>query len=279
MNHTELYELTSKKLQQASIASFSFESKILMEHFSKELLCDETIPNAKLQRYLAIIEKRCTGYPLQYLIGQWDFFSLTFAVGEGVLIPRPDTEILVESVLEKIKHKKNPVVIDLCSGSGCIAIAIAKNRPDATVYALEFSEQALGYLKQNIATHTPNQVKVIQADVLQNPPKSLPMADVIVSNPPYIDAHTMPTLQKEVQYEPTMALQGGQDGLLFYRHIAKSYRAFLKKEGLLAFEIGYDQNHSVSAILEQNGYQKITCIRDYGKNDRVVLGEIESQKG
>lgn len=275
MNLTTLYTTTSEKLQQARIECYQFETKVLMEHLESQLSDDPNtqLEDIDLQFYFAMLEKRCAGYPLQYLIGEWDFFSLTFAVGEGVLIPRADTEILVEKVLEKIKHKKNPIVIDLCSGSGCIAIAIAKNRPDATLYAVELSDLALVYLKENIATHAPNQVQLIQADVLQNPHSELPMADVIVSNPPYIQADVVPTLEKEVKHEPVMALQGGEDGLVFYRHIAQAYHTLLKKEGLLAFEIGYDQKQSVTTILNQNGYNKITCIQDYGKHDRVVLGE------
>ena len=231
-------------------------------------------------------EKRASGYPLQYLLGKWDFYGCTFKVGEGVLIPRPDTEILVDTVREKLKGTKAPRIADLCSGSGCIAIALKKNIPDADITAVELSEKALPYLIEN-ARANDAVIRYIHGDVMNGAlldkfsdeahSGNFIKCDCIVSNPPYLTGEEMADLQAEVQYEPAMALDGGRDGLKFYRVIACLWKEILKEGGIMAFEIGYRQGEQVSEIMRKSGFSDIEVIKDLGGNDRVVCGHFASQ--
>lgn len=208
-----------------------------------------------------------SGEPLQYIIGKWDFYESEFAVGEGVLIPRPETEELVDEVIKYAKTLKNPVIIDLCSGSGCIGISIAKKIPTSTVYCIEKSEDAFKYLKIN-AQGVANMVTVL-ADI--NDAFDLPNADIIVSNPPYIKSSELSTLQKEVQFEPKMALDGGIDGLDFYRIINDKWHKRLNKGGRLFVEIGNDQGESIKGAL--SSFANIIVKKDIYSNDRIVIAE------
>ncbi len=217
--------------------------------------------------------RRLSGYPLQYLLGQWEFFGLPFLVGEGVLIPRADTEILVETALELCDGKLAPQLCDLCSGTGCIPISLSKNLPeDARLTAVELSEQALGYLRRNRDLHQCTNLQIVQADVLSWQPGC--RFDLITANPPYIGADEMANLQPEVRQEPEMALLAPEDGLYFYRILSERCRRFLKEDGWLLFEIGYRQGSVVSQFLQENGFDQIRVIPDYGGNDRVVIGHL-----
>ena len=191
-----------KTLLENGIENPRFEAKELYNAFSGEEL-------------KKAIERRIKGEPLQYILGEWEFYSLPFIVGEGVLIPRPETELLVDLALKYAT--KESKIIDLCSGSGAIAIAIAKNT-GASLFALEKYEKALNYLEKNIALNKAN-VKVIKEDLFNFEPSE--KFDIIISNPPYIKKADLASLQKEVRFEPMTALDGGEDGLIFYRHIAK----------------------------------------------------------
>ncbi len=206
------------------------------------------------------------GEPLQYVIGKWDFYESEFFVGEGVLIPRPETEELTELVIKKAKKLNNPVVYDLCAGSGCIGISAAKAVASATVYCVEKSADAMFYLLKN-AQNTAN-VKVINGDVCV--PVQLPAADIIVSNPPYIKTDELQKLQSEVQQEPQMALDGGEDGLVFYRIISEKWKSHLKNGAVLFLEIGDEQGEAVTEILKNNGYSNIEVIKDLYGNNRIV---------
>ena len=207
-----------------------------------------------------------SGEPLQYVIGKWDFYESEFYVGKGVLIPRPETEELTELVIKSAKGIENPVVVDLCSGSGCIGISVAKAVSNSTVYCVEKSEDAIVYLNKN-AENLPN-VKVINADI-EFPPE-LPDADIIVSNPPYIKSSDISSLQDEVQKEPAMALDGGSDGLDFYRIIAEKWYSRLKENGMLFLEIGEDQGDDVYKILENRGFKETEVLKDIYGNNRMV---------
>ena len=162
-----------------------------------------------MKRFADMLWRVKSGEPLQYVLGKWDFYNYEFNVGEGVLIPRPETEELVETALKSIKNVPSPVVLDLCSGSGCIGISIARERPDCSVYCVELFDEALAYLNKN--AQSDKNVKIIKADVLQDPDKSiLPIkADLIASNPPYIKSNEIASLQQEVRREPLTALDGG----------------------------------------------------------------------
>lgn len=223
-----------------------------------------------MKRFADLLWRVKSGEPLQYVIGKWDFYESEFFVGEGVLIPRPETEELTELVINKAKTLENPVVFDLCAGSGCIGISIAKAVPEATVYCIEKSADAVFYLLKN--AEGVSNVKIICGDVFL--PPELPKADMIVSNPPYIKTEDISGLQSEVLKEPVIALDGGADGLDFYRAICEMWKAYLNPNGMLFFEIGEDQGAEVSAILAEHGYNTVEIIKDmYGK-DRIARANI-----
>ncbi|MEG2597694.1 MAG: peptide chain release factor N(5)-glutamine methyltransferase, partial [Oscillospiraceae bacterium] len=215
-------------------------------------------------------EKRCRHYPLQYLLGEWDFYGRSFSVGEGVLIPRGDTEILVETVIRFLRSKKDPHVLDLCSGSGCIGLTIALERADAHVTAVEKSQEAFSYFQKNKDRY---QVAVngILGDALQTQTVS-GSYDLIVSNPPYLTEKDMNELQPEVQHEPSEALFGERDGLFFYKELTKMYADRLCADGMLAFEIGEGQQFAVASEMKKAGLHSICQIRDYHGIIRCVTG-------
>lgn len=219
-------------------------------------------------RFFALLERWMAGEPLQYLLGKWEFYGLPFFVGPGVLIPRQDTETLAEAALDFLSGREDAAAADLCAGSGCLAGTIA-HYSGARVYALELSGQALPYLKKNMeALKVP--VTVLECDVFT--PPALPPLDLAVSNPPYIPAREMETLDANVRYEPEMALYGGQDGLDFYRRLPWIYKPLLKKGGAIMFETGYNQARAVAALLEEAGYREIRVKRDAAGVERVVVG-------
>ena len=218
--------------------------------------------------------RRLSGEPIQYILGEWDFMDFKFKVGEGVLIPRPETEILVECVLERIKDIAEPVVYDLCAGSGCIGLSIKKLRPDAKVYLVEKSENALKYLRKN-AENLCSELAgttVIQGDILNVEEFSdLPEADAIVSNPPYIRSDEIASLQSEVLLEPHMALDGGTDGLVFYRCLVNDWSVKLKDKSFMAFECGEDQAEDICGLFNEISFDN-EIINDYNNIQRIVIG-------
>lgn len=217
-----------------------------------------------------MVEDRLSGRPLQYILGSWDFFGLTFAVGEGVLIPRPETELLVETALSFLQNRPSPAVLDLCAGTGAVGIAVAKNQPFARVTAVEWEEPAFSYLLRNAERHG-GIVRAVRADVLR-PPGVKEAFDCIVSNPPYIPSSALQSLQPEVQREPFSALDGGGDGLRFYQAICLFWAPLLAPGGLLAVEIGFDQGKAVKELFHAAELSEIRVYRDLGGNDRVVAG-------
>lgn len=214
-------------------------------------------------------KKRCEGYPLQYLLGSWEFYGERFEVGEGVLIPRPETELLVDIALRRGKIEN---VADICSGSGCLAVTLSK-RISGCVYAVELSCDAEKYLRRNIEINGCKNVQVIMADALSFDGE-LPSLDVIVCNPPYLTGTEMKVLQKEVEFEPSMALYGGEDGLDFYRIIPRVWKKYLKDGGELIFEIGCSQGDAVAKILKESGFRDVEVHKDLSGNDRVVRGVV-----
>ncbi len=210
------------------------------------------------------------GTPLQYVIGKWDFYESEFYVGEGVLIPRPETEELVEKAIDYVNTLDECVVYDLCSGSGCIGISIAKKCKNAFVYLIEKSEQALVYLKKNASSL--ENVKIINGDItVINQFNNLENADIIISNPPYIKSEDMKNLQDEVKKEPSMALDGGKDGLDFYRLINDNWNDKLKEHGRLFLEIGNDQGECIKSVL--SNFVGINVYKDIYGNDRMVVAD------
>ena len=213
-------------------------------------------------------ERRAAREPLQYLLGEWDFMDFTLKVGRGVLCPRADSEVVCEAAIELLKDAEAPVVYDLCAGTGCLGLGIARHLPGAAVTCVEKSADAWPYLTANVAG---TGVQAVQGDILTYY-NSLPSggADLIISNPPYLTAQEMSELQPEVAKEPAMALEAGEDGLVFYKAIAEHYQKALRPGGALALEIGWQQREAVTALLEANGWADIACRKDFGGNDRCV---------
>ena len=271
------YNQTKKALKDAGITPANFEAKQIIRYVTgykdSEILTryNEQLSPLKQTALNAIVNRRLSHYPLQYILGEWSFYGLDFYVGEGVLIPRADTEILVETAIDFLKDKKGAAALDLCSGSGCIAVAISKNT-DTQVDAVEKYGEAFEYLEKNIKRNNAN-VNPILADIFDYVPDK--KYDLIVSNPPYVSAAGMGIIDEENAHEPDSALYGGEDGLIFYHIIAKRYKAFIKRGGMLAVEIGFDQKESVSKIFKLNGYKDVQVKKDYGGNDRVVFGTVE----
>lgn len=233
----------------------------------------ESVPRDAERAAAELLERRLTGYPLQYLLGEWEFFGLPFEVGEGVLIPRQDTETLAELARDILSERAPDErrVADLCAGSGCIGITLAV-LCNAEVAAVELSEAAFGYLERNIALNgAGNRVRAIRGDVLDEHADHPGEFDLIVSNPPYLNDTDMDNLQAEVTYEPRMALYGGLDGLDFYRKMLSVWTKRLKYNGVFAVEIGLGQERGVSAIFADNGLSA-ECIKDTRGIYRVVYG-------
>ena len=222
--------------------------------------------------YLSLLRRRAAGEPVQYLLGEWEFMGLPLYVGPGVLIPRPETELLVEQSLELLRGRPNPRILELCGGSGCISIALAKARPDAEITCLELSAQALCYLRRNIARHGVPNLTAVEGDALSPPPEIVGRYDAILSNPPYIAAGQLPALQREVRQEPAMALDGGPDGPRFYRGFHRLYPPTRSPGGFLLDEIGEEQGGAVSVLLRSAGLQEVRVLRDLSGLDRAVLG-------
>ena len=272
----ELFKQMCAVMAQNPESDTKFEADALIEFVLGKRRIDllgADVNDADVQKLLEYANQRREGYPLQYIIGKWYFFDMELMVGEGVLIPRQDTETVCEAAFSVINQFENPQVTDLCSGSGCIALAVKKYCPAATVTAVEKFDDAFGYLEKNIK-YTGLDVKAVQADILEyNGTLEKESLDVIVSNPPYIDPVFKEDIQTEVSFEPEMALYADEEGLYFYKFIAHNYRDVLKSNGYLVFEYGFDQQPQVKNILEKEGYNIIKEITDLGGNPRGVVAQ------
>lgn len=275
MKVKELLQIGIDKLKEANIDEAIFKAKLVMAYVldkPKEYLIthsDEELEEKQVNDVLNGIDKLVQGIPLEYITNKREFMRLNFYVNEDVLIPRQDTEILVEEVIKKCKQGK---ILDLCTGSGAIGISLAKYIPETIVYASDISEKALKIAKRN-ARENNVKVKFIQSDLFENIQEK--DFDVIVSNPPYVETAAIETLEENVKKEPILALDGGEDGLDFYRNIIMNAPMYLKQGGMLALEIGYNQAEAVCNLLKENGnYDNTKVVKDLGENDRVVLANI-----
>ena len=238
------------------------------EAYASESVCEAS--ETAVARYLA-------GEPLAYILGEWEFYGLKLAVTPNVLIPRDDTCAVATLAIQKsLFLEKSPRILDLCTGSGCIGLAIASRVPDARVTLGDISKEALAIARSNILrNHLCGRVTAIYVDALNKPSTFLGEFDLIVSNPPYITTQEMTELPKSVaDYEPHLALHGGGDGLIFYRSIAQNYKSALKLGGFLCFEFGMGQGDAVCEILENNGYTILERTRDYNDRERAVLAQL-----
>jgi len=233
---------------------------------------NEEVGKKEQWEYFVNIEKLTNGVPLQHITHQQEFMKMNFYVDENVLIPRPDTEILVEEVIKIASKINQPKILDLCTGSGAIAISIAKNVPNSEVYAIDISSKAIEVAKKN-AKELNAKVKFVKSNLFNKLDKM--KFDIIVSNPPYIKKDVMKSLSAEVKKEPELALDGGCDGLDFYRKITKQAMEYLKFGSYLCYEIGYDQKDEVIDIINKHGnYSNTYCKKDLGGNDRVVITQV-----
>ena len=220
------------------------------------------------------IKRLISGEPLQYITGVQEFMKLNFIVNKDVLIPQPDTEILVEEVIKIANKMENPIILDLCTGSGAIAVSLAKNVPNAKIIATDISKKALEIAKYNAKLNgVLNSIDFIESNLF-NKIKNIKF-DVIVSNPPYIATNEIQKLPKDVRQEPVIALDGGKDGLDFYRKIYDKGNEFLNRQGYICVEIGYNQREAVKRIIEKKQrYVETYCIKDLCENDRVIVTQI-----
>ncbi len=276
MTAKQLYQALLEKLEEHNIEDAGFDGLQLFAHHTgmdvAKLLADpqkEIDPDSETALWQSV-NRRCEGEPLQYILGQWEFYGLPFMVGPGVLIPRADTEVLVDETLRLLENVENPSVVDLCTGSGCIAIALATQRPDATVIGVELSNDAIAYCQKNKELNRVANMTLLHRDVLKGPMEMCEI-DCITANPPYIPKKEIPTLAKEVGHEPLMALDGGEDGLDFYRFIISHWTPALKKEGMMALEVGIDQWQAVESLLQQQ-FEQVYVVPDLNNIPRVLLG-------
>ena len=236
-------------------------------------LADRPLTAEQAAKLEALTARRATREPLQYLCGSWPFLDFELAVGPGVLCPRADTEVVAEAAAQMLAGVQAPKVLDLCAGTGCLGLGVKRFCPGADVTCVEKSPEAFRYLKKNaVSALKQGTARAVEGDLFtywQGLPEG--ELDLIVSNPPYLTAAEMQQLQPEVAREPAMALEAGEDGLVFYRALAEHYQNALRPGGALALEIGWQQREAVTALLAANGWVDIACRKDYGGNDRCIL--------
>ena len=281
MTAFELSKKAAALLEKAGVPDAAFDARSLVEsvadipHEKFILLRDNEVTDEQVREVEALCAKRALGVPLQYLLGSWEFFGYSFAVGEGVLIPRPETEELVSLTLEKMKEIENPVVFDLCAGTGCIGISVKHERPDASVYLIEKSDEAMSFLETNkIRNGFGSSIVSVKYDILDGFPSFLPEPDVIISNPPYIPTAELVLLQKEVGNEPPMALDGGKDGIDFYLMLAEKWFPYIKAGGFISVECGEGQAETIAGLFGENS----TIIKDFYGAERFVFSPAHGRK-
>jgi len=281
MTYRELYEEGKGALAAAEIGEADLDARLLLEFVCgtdrNTLLVygDREVTVEEETAYRALLAGRADRIPLQQLTGMQNFMGLDFCVNEHVLIPRQDTEILVEEVLRNLHDGMR--VLDMCTGSGCILISLLNYSNNCTGVGADISAEALEVAKENagrllkkMSAELPAEIEFVQSDLFEHITGQF---DVIVSNPPYIQTSVIDTLMPEVRdHEPRLALDGSEDGLLFYREIVGESSRYLKQGGMLFFEIGYNQGEAVSRLMEQAGFLEVQVIKDYGGLDRVVCG-------
>lgn len=264
-----------EKLNRYPIEDAILKAQILLQHVlgvSHEYLTihyEDKIDKQALREFQRYIGQLINGRPIQYIVNSQNFYGYQFYVDENVLIPQPDTEILVEEVIRiGPKEDKKLKILDICTGSGAIAISIRKNL-ECTMYASDISESALEIARKNAVIHHA-EVSLLHSNMFE---KIEGKFDRIVSNPPYIETSVIKDLSEEVKNEPEIALDGGEDGLKFYRILADEARNYLEKDGILAVEIGFNQKEKVMRMLEEAGFCEVYSKKDFGGNDRIVVGK------
>lgn len=265
------FELEKNKIEDASIIAKILIQYVLKIDKNKIIIEKEKeVEKIKEEEYKKYIKEIVQGKPIQYIINNQEFMKLNFFVNENVLIPQPDTEILVEKVLEIVKENMESKILDICTGSGAIGISLAYYLNKAKLTVADISSKALEISKINAKrNNVEEKIKFINSDMFE---KIEEKYNIIVSNPPYIKTNIIPTLDKQVQNEPYIALDGGKDGLKFYRILINEAPKHLEKDGILIFEIGYDQKEDIENLVKENkNYKSMQVIKDLSQNDRVVI--------
>ena len=268
----ENLEYAIKKLKENDIEECSLKAKLLLSYVlikPKEFLIinqEKKLSEEEQEKFYRLLEQMIDNVPLQYLVNKQEFYGIEFFINENVLIPQPDTEILVEEVINISNRENKKEILDMCTGSGAIAIALSKNIKNANIIATDISDKALEIAKKN---DKENKINFIKSDMFENLKNK--KFDVIVSNPPYIKTDIIKTLSKEVQKEPMLALDGGKDGLNFYRIIINNADKHLNSNGYLCLEIGDDQKEEIIQLLKQKKYKEIYSKKDLSGNDRIVV--------
>ena len=278
MTPRELIRLMAAELADAGVPDSEVDASLLLSHVTGKnpmnLRLDSwsQVSLADEERFRALCEKRKTRTPLQYLTGVQSFLGRDFHVDERVLIPRPETELLAERAIAALRMRPAPISLDMCCGSGCLAVSMALAVPAADVHAADLSEGALAVTALN-AEQLHAQVTLHQGDLFGSIPEGMRF-DVIVSNPPYIPAADCLELQEEVRREPMMALDGGADGYDFYRRIAEDAPRFLKEGGVLLLEVGFDQAQGVMTLCRAAGFREVIAHEDYQHIERMVEARL-----
>lgn len=281
MTCRQLYLAARRRLAQAGIDSPGGDAALLAQRFlgmdrAGLAIHGEDSPAPEQEAaFLRAVEERASRRPLQYILGEWEFLGLSLSVGEGVLCPREDTIALVEELARLLRDVPAPAGVDLCAGTGAVALGLLTLLPEATAQCVELSPRALPYLKRNLERYGRGRVGCLAGDVLSREfaesfaPNSL---DFVASNPPYIETGELPALQPEVQQEPSLALDGGEDGLVFYRAMGELWLPRLKPGGVVAMEIGETQGAAVAEIFQRSGVGAVEIHQDWAGLDRVVSG-------
>ena len=268
------------ELKNSNIESPKLKSRLLMQYILNQtrqyIIVNDLnqISKKDEERYFVEISRLRAGVPLEHITHQREFMKLNFYINENVLIPRQDTEILVEEVINIAKRIKNPKILDLCTGSGAIAVSLAKYLPESEITATDISNKALEVAKKNAKINeVENRITFISSDLFTNIPEE--KYDIIVSNPPYIKRNVIETLDEQVRKEPYMALDGGLDGLDFYRKIIKNSYEYLKYHGFLCLEIGFDQKIDVIELIEnEEKFENTYSKKDLFDNDRIIVTQL-----
>lgn len=283
MTHRELYLLARQRLGQAGVDSPGVDAALLAEKFlgldrrGLALHGEEEADSPQEAAFLTALRDREARRPLQYILGSWEFLGMDLSLGEGVLVPREDTIVLVETLASRLKGTPAPCGLDLCAGTGAVALGLLTMVPDCSARCVEVSPQALPYLEENLGRYGQGRVTAFAGDVLSQEtaaafaPGSL---DFLCSNPPYIATGELSSLQPEVQREPALALDGGPDGLVFYRAITQLWLPLVRSGGLVAVEIGETQGSQVAELFVRAGLRDVTVTKDWAGLDRVVSGLV-----
>ena len=275
--YRQLYLHCLSRLRAAGIEDPGTDAALLCRHFFSldrpglAVHGEEHCPEPARQAFLQAVREREGRRPLQYILGRWDFMGLTLQVGEGVLVPREDTAVLVEALARQLARREGLSGVDLCAGTGAVALGLCSLYPRLQMDCLELSPQAFSYLEKNLQAYPQYPVRAFQGDILSRETAArFQGLDVIAANPPYVAKDILPSLQQEVQREPAMALDGGQDGLLFYRAIAKEWVPLLNQGGVLGVEIGEEQGEAVMGLFQASGLSQIVLHKDWAGLPRAV---------